>query len=113
MPLSDALISNLDDIEELLSSDKYEVQGFSIVLLIKDKETNYSGYVINYEALEFLKLIAALEVAKYRIVKASDEAVNETVNLSNELDQESDSLDQDLAEFLDLTKIDPESDTHH
>ncbi len=114
MSLEDSLQSTLDDIDELIANDEYEIQGFGIVMLIKNKDTEHQGYLINYEALEFLKLISVLDIARYRIIKAADDAVNEELKEYNEQSEDDNTqLDNDLDELLDLTKIDPQSDTHH
>lgn len=70
--LNEALQENLDYLQELLDEEVYEIQGFNISLLVKNTEDETTGYVINYEALEFLKLIAVLDIAKTRVILESE-----------------------------------------
>lgn len=80
MNLNDSLADNIQYLKDVLASEAYDIEGLSISLLVRDRDTNETGYLINYEAHEFLKLIAVLEIAKQKIIQDNQLCHNPSIN---------------------------------
>lgn len=98
MILNTKLQDMIDLLQEMIDEDVYDIEGFSMSLLVRDRDTGVGGYVLHYESTEFLKLIALSEIVKSRIIQ--DNALTESGAGLSSLADLSPDLEEDSSDEL-------------